>query len=101
MAQDFYSLEEMAPRFGVDADVFIKAWLDERLPLYIHFGSDSLPCTIRRCIPMQLHEYARDDILYGRDLRSGLQAIIRPVTAHGNKLANRRAIYLSPAWRYL
>ncbi len=68
MAQDFYSLQEMAPRFGVDADVFIKAWLDEKLPLYIHFGSDSPPCTIRRCIPRQLHEYARDDILYGRDL---------------------------------
>lgn len=67
MAQDFYTLDEMAPRFGVDADVFIRAWLDEKLPLYIYFGSDSPPCTIRRCIPRQLHEYARDNILYGRD----------------------------------
>lgn len=67
MAQDFYSLEDMAPRFGIDADVFIKAWLDKKLPLYIHFGSDSPPCTIRRYIPRQINEYARDDILYGRD----------------------------------
>lgn len=41
MAQDFYTLEEMAPRFSVDADVFIRAWLDDKLPLYIYFGSDS------------------------------------------------------------
>lgn len=67
MAQDFYTLEEMAPRFGVDADVFIRAWLDDKLPLYIYFGSDSPSCTIRRCIPRQLHEYARDNILYGLD----------------------------------
>lgn len=67
MAQDFYTLEEMAPRFGVDADVFIRAWLNKKLPLYIHFGSDSPPCTIRRCIPRQLHEHATDNILYGRD----------------------------------
>lgn len=67
MAQNFYSLEEMAPRFGVDADVFIKAWLDESLPLYIHFGRDSPRCTIRRCISTKIHEHAVDDILYGRD----------------------------------
>ncbi|KKF36046.1 hypothetical protein SY86_12445 [Erwinia tracheiphila] len=57
----------MAPRFGVDADVFIRAWLDERLPLYIHFGSGSPRCTIRRCISAKVHEHAMDDILYGRD----------------------------------
>lgn len=67
MAQGFYTLEEMAPRFGVDADMFIRAWLDDKLPLYIYLGSDSPSCTLRRCIPRQLHEYARDNILYGRD----------------------------------
>ncbi|AHK21926.1 hypothetical protein BF17_04500 [Yersinia similis] len=67
MAHDFYTLEEMAPRFGVDANVFIKAWLEGRLPLYIYFGNESRPCTIKRCVSAKENEHVMHDILYGRD----------------------------------
>ncbi|EDQ6555876.1 hypothetical protein S675_004096 [Salmonella enterica subsp. enterica] len=65
MTQKFYTLEEMVSRFGVDADVFIQAWIDKRLPLYIYF--QNLPCTIRRCVSAEVHECGKMDIQFGRD----------------------------------
>uniref|UniRef100_A0A9X8VM02 Uncharacterized protein n=1 Tax=Serratia marcescens TaxID=615 RepID=A0A9X8VM02_SERMA len=65
MTQKFYTLEEMASRFGVGADVFIQAWIDKRLPLYIYF--QNLPCTIRRCVSAEMHECGKMDIQFGRD----------------------------------
>ncbi|CFU87254.1 HNH endonuclease domain-containing protein [Yersinia pseudotuberculosis] len=63
----FSTLEEMAPCFGIDANVFIQAWLEGRLPLYIYFGNESRPCTIRGCVSAKVHEHVMHDILYGRD----------------------------------
>lgn len=67
MAQDFYSLGETASRSGVDVDVFIQAWLEGKLPLYIYFGNASSLCTLRRCVSARAHEHVIDDIIYGRD----------------------------------
>ncbi|KGA58680.1 HNH endonuclease domain protein [Yersinia pseudotuberculosis] len=63
----FSTLEEMVPCFGIDANVFIQAWLEGRLPLYIYFGNESRPCTIRGCVFAKVHEHVMHDILYGRD----------------------------------
>ncbi|UXD26684.1 hypothetical protein FORC065_3963 [Yersinia enterocolitica] len=67
MAQVFYSLGETASRSGVDVDVFIQAWLEGKLPLYIYFGNASSLCTFRRCVSARAHEHVMDDIIYGRD----------------------------------
>lgn len=69
LAQDFYTLEEVASCLGVSMDSLVQAWLDERLPLYIHL--QNLSCTIRRCVSPKVHMLAPDDIRYGRDFYQG------------------------------
>lgn len=65
MAQNFFTLDKAASSLGVSLEAVVEAWLDERLPFYIHLKQT--PCTIRRCISPKLHGLAEDDIRYGRD----------------------------------
>lgn len=65
MAQNFCTLDKAASSLDVSLEAMVEAWLDERLPFYIHLKHTS--CTIRRCISPKLHGLAENDIRYGRD----------------------------------
>lgn len=67
MVRSFYTLKKFSALFGVEVDVLIEAWLDDKLRLYVNFGNEIFPCILKRCVSPKIHKNTIHDIIYGRD----------------------------------
>lgn len=67
MSGSFYTLKKFSVLFGVEVDVLIQAWLDEKLRLYVNFGNEIFPCILKRFISPKIHQKTMYDIHYGHD----------------------------------
>jgi hypothetical protein len=67
MPADFRPLSELLSTSEDFIDLIINQWLDGKLPLYAYFDGRHSACIFRRCLSIDEHKVAFNDIIYGRD----------------------------------